>query len=96
MKYVKLVEKEIQKFVAETNISYKKLGLKPDFKLLYKVYYDDDKIAVDGDLYDIFRYGKADYGFGSELYNRIHNMLDKLDVIMENQGGGVYLLYKPL
>jgi hypothetical protein len=94
MKYVEIVEKEIEKFVNETNNSLRKLKLKPDFKFQYKVNHQNDSISVDGDLYDIFNYGYADYHFGSELYDRVEKALDKIGVIMENQGGGVFKLYK--
>ena len=66
------------------------------FTLMYRIETDGDNdiLYVDADLYDVFTYGYADFKFGSKLYTEINEALDKLNVVLEDQGGGVFKFFK--
>lgn len=88
MKYSEIVVSQIKGFEKKCQDIFK------EFKFQYRIDDKEDILYVDGDLYDIFNYGHADYNFGSELDYKVNDLLQSHGVIMENQGGGVFKFYK--
>lgn len=94
------VQKAIQKIIEDfidnenENMGRKRNDNMCTSKFLPYCFQNNKNISVDGDLYDILYYGKADYEYGSQLYTDIHNKVDIMGYCLEYEGQGIYNIVK--
>jgi len=64
-----------------------------DLGLIYK-FHEPNVVTVDGNLYDIMKYGSLWLNWGASLHTAIHNSMKEHGWLIEAQSGCDYIFFK--